>query len=96
MNKDYPEQIFWSSLIFNQIEAAKDKIVQYETMWGEIRLWKWNSTQWGASFIDGVYSIEYSWDEALEAAALKAINVHKQEISELEGHIEHVILYGSD
>lgn len=74
--EEHPERFRWNGVRFKKVRPLRDDVVRYESedmlFYGWVRLC--DSGQWMAAFTDGMYSIEWDRDDALESARLKNID----------------------
>ncbi len=79
-NEEPPDRIVWRGLRFKKSAIPYNgRFAKYdcELGSGDVKLWMWNLSQWGASIDGASYSVANSYDEALTSAALKAIDYHE-------------------
>ncbi len=78
-----PDRFFWRGLRFKKVPVQRDEVHRYECEDWSYSCWltKHRSGQWMAAFTNGVYSIEWNKEDALESAAYKHIE-HLQYVAD--------------
>ncbi len=83
------DRLEWCGIRMYRVPPRRDEVERFETpLFGPdpAGIWAYRgpSGQWGAAFHDGMCAYGHSFEEAMEAARLKAIGLLLYEVSRLE------------